>query len=82
MLKKGLLYSFAWVLFAAQVCWATPSGLNNIPTADVVPEKTLVFQGFAEVGKDNKPDWFAGFKYGLIENLEVGSKPRLNTAYR
>ncbi len=51
--------------------------MNNIPTADVVPEKTLVFQGIVEVGEDNKPDWFTGFKYGLIENLEVGLDGRI-----
>lgn len=56
---------------------ATPTGLNNIPTSDVVPKKVLVLQGIAEVGNDNKPDYFTGFKYGLLENLEVGLDGRI-----
>lgn len=74
---KRLLGSLVWGVFIAQTCWATPTGLNNIPTADVVPEKTLVFQGIVDVGKDNKPDWFIGFKYGLMKNLEVGLDGRI-----
>lgn len=77
LIWKSLLGSLGIVLFIVQTCWATPTGLNNIPTADVVPEKILVVQAFAEVGKDKKPGWFTGFKYGLIENLEVGLDARI-----
>ncbi len=31
---------------------ATPSGLNNIPTADTTPQGTFVFQLFSTVGED------------------------------
>lgn len=51
---------------------ATPSGLNNIPTADVVGQDELVVQGFSEFGKARGPSWFAGFKYGPARNWEVG----------
>ncbi len=74
---KSLFLSLVLVMGFVHTCWATPSGLNNIPTADVVPEKVLVVQGIVEVGEDNKPDWFAGFKYGLIKNLEVGLDGRI-----
>lgn len=74
--KQGITI-VVFLLFAVPVCWATPTGLNNIPTADVVPKKVLVLQGIVEVGKDNKPDYATGFKYGLIKNLEVGLDGRI-----
>jgi hypothetical protein len=57
---------------------ATPTGLNNIPTADVVPEQTLVLQGFGNLANHTRPDWWGGFKYGPIENLEIGFDAQLN----
>lgn len=60
------------VMLAAGSALATPSGLNNIPTADVVPAGVLVWQSFAELGEDRAPAWFAGVKYGPAENWEVG----------
>lgn len=72
-----LIGSFVLVVAVASTCWATPSGLNNIPTADVVPEKVLVLQAIVEVGEDNKPDYFTGFKYGLIKNVEIGLDGRI-----
>lgn len=71
-MKRKILAFSVFLLLVAQYCWATPTGLNNISTADTVPEEVLVFQAFTEIGKDNKPDYFVGFKYGLLENLEVG----------
>jgi len=76
-MKKKALSVALFLLFTAQCCWATPTGLNNIPTADVVPEKILVLQAFAEAGEDNKPDYFTGFKYGLVKNLEIGLDGRV-----
>ena len=76
MKKKVLL--ILWVLLLiTQYCWATPTGLNNISTADTVPEKVLVYQAFSDIGEDNKPDYFVGFKYGLLDNLEVGLDGRI-----
>lgn len=57
--------------------WASPSGLNNISTTDVVPQKILVFQAYTDIGDDNKPDYFMGFKYGPMKNLEVGFDGRI-----
>lgn len=72
---------FRWfvpVLFLIQGrLWATSTGLNNIPTADVVPEKVLVFQYFVDAGNKNVPDHFAGFKYGPLKNVEIGLDGRI-----
>jgi hypothetical protein len=57
---------------------ATPTGLNNIPTADVVPEQTLVFQAFGNFSGSTRPDVWAGFKYGLLTNLEIGFDGQVN----
>jgi hypothetical protein len=55
---------------------ATSTGLNNIPTADVVPKNVLVFQYYSDIGNDKVPTHFAGFKYGLTDNIEVGLDSR------
>lgn len=51
---------------------ATPTGLNNIPTADVVPRDILVLQSWAGFGPDRDTSWAAGFKVGPAENWEIG----------
>ena len=51
---------------------ATPTGLNNIPTADVVDTRLLVLQGFSQFGEGRYPTWFAGLKYGPADNWELG----------
>lgn len=76
-MKKYFIVSVIAMTLSAQTSWATPTGLNNIPTADVVPEKVLVLQGIVEVGDEKKPGYVAGFKYGLIKNLEVGLDGRI-----
>ncbi|MFH1854713.1 MAG: hypothetical protein ABH815_05315 [Candidatus Omnitrophota bacterium] len=75
--KKRILSFASFLLLSAQYSWATPTGLNNISTADVVPEEVLVLQAFVEIGKDNKPDYFTGFKFGLLKNLEIGLDGRV-----
>lgn len=52
--------------------WSTPSGLNNIPTAEVAPEDVIVFQQINNLGRDQV--WFhsLGFKYGIAKDWEVG----------
>jgi hypothetical protein len=52
--------------------WATPTGLNNIPTADVVPKNVLVFQFISDFANNNTPAYTAGFKYGPAKNIEIG----------
>ncbi len=51
---------------------ATPTGLNNIPTADVVPRNVLVLQSWVNFGSGLDTGWAAGAKYGPAENWEVG----------
>jgi len=65
------------VLLITSPLWATSTGLNNIPTADVVPERVLVFQVFSDLANNNKPDHFAGFKYGPVKNVEIGLDGRI-----
>ncbi len=76
-LRYCLLFVMLCILLAVRPVWATSTGLNNIPTADVVPEKVLVFQYFNNLGDDNVPDHFAGFKYGLMKNVEIGIDGRI-----
>lgn len=66
------LVSTGVLLMALASCsaLATPTGLNNIPTADVVPPNLLVLQSWATF--DGETSWFAGLKYGPAENWEVG----------
>ncbi|HSJ04605.1 MAG: hypothetical protein ACAI34_15270 [Verrucomicrobium sp.] len=52
-------------LAAASPIWATPSGLNNIPTADVTPQGVVVLQSFTNFGNDKDADLTLGFKTGL-----------------
>ena len=77
MSKKFIYYVLIISLFITEPLWATSTGLNNIPTADVVPESVLVFQYFTDVGNDNVPDHFAGFKYGPMKNVEIGLDGRV-----
>ena len=76
-MKKSPVYVILFSFFITASAFATSTGLNNIPTADVVPEKVLVFQYFSELGNDNVPDHFVGFKYGLMKNIEVGLDGRI-----
>ncbi len=76
-MRKNILFLFLSICFAASPALATSTGLNNIPTADVVPEKTLVFQYFTNLSKNSKAEHFTGFKYGLMKNIEVGLDGRI-----
>ncbi len=62
------------LLLSGQQAWGSPSGLNNIPTTDFVPEGILVFQTWFNFGKDMQTEEFFGFKYGVpgLEGLEIG----------
>ena len=54
---------------------ATPSGLNNIPAADTVPQGTFVLQGFTTLGGNRDADFNLGFKTGIdlkAVKLELG----------
>ena len=58
--------------FITAPVWATSTGLNNIPTADVVPENVLVFQFISDFANNNTPAYMTGFKYGPAKNIEIG----------
>lgn len=66
----GMIFLFA----AGQSVWGSPSGLNNIPTTNVVPENILVFQTWFNFADDMQTEEYFGFKYGVpfLEGLEIG----------
>jgi hypothetical protein len=75
---RRLLHSFVLFLLCGQnYAWATTTGLNNIPTADTLSPRRLEVQTYSEVGRDNKPDYFIGVKYGPIKDLEIGLDGRI-----
>jgi hypothetical protein len=57
--------------------WGTASGLNNIPTADVVPAGVLVLQQFTNFGSDQETLAHLGFKWGPAKNWEIGLDKRI-----
>ena len=59
-------------LLITEPLWATSTGLNNIPTADVVPENIPVFQFISNLANSNTPAYITGFKYGPAKNIEIG----------
>jgi hypothetical protein len=68
------------LLAAAPAALATPTGLNNIPTADTVPSGTLAIQAFSSLGGPNqfaangpgKHSFWMGFKTGLeLQRLRI-----------
>ena len=57
---------------------STPTGLNNIPTADVVGERTIVLQSFSHFGHRQRPGHWLGFKMNpFIRNVEIGMDRRV-----
>ena len=59
---------------------ATSTGLNNIPTADTPPDRTVVIQTFTNLRDEQQADFVAGFKMGLRpldQRLEWGLDGRL-----
>ncbi len=71
---------FCCFMLAGAIClfvlspsaWGSPSGLNNIPTTDVVPPKTVVLQTWWNLGYNREPEQFVAFKAGGFEGLEFG----------
>ena len=71
-MKKLFVYVVLFSLFITASAWATSTGLNNIPTADVVPENVLVFQFISDFANKSTPAYMTGFKYGPAKNIEIG----------
>lgn len=70
-MRKCYLLGIAALLLAfAAIAQASPTGLNNIPTAEVVSKDVLVLQSWGSFDGDDS--WFAGFKYGPAQNWEIG----------
>jgi hypothetical protein len=61
--------------------YATPSGLNNIPTADTAPQGTFVLQTYSTVLGSGPNDFNIGFKTGIdlhkYLHLELGADSHL-----
>ena len=76
-MRKTLVLCPLLGLLYAGPAFATATGLNNIPTADVVPEKVLVLQYYGNFANNAGPDHFLGFKYGPVENVEIGLDGRV-----
>ncbi len=60
------------ILLVGRSAWGSPTGLNNIPTTDIVPERTFVWQGWLNAAGGEHPQQFVGFKYGLFKDVEFG----------
>ncbi|MHC4364649.1 MAG: hypothetical protein ACYSTJ_04190 [Planctomycetota bacterium] len=67
-----ILFAAFFVVLVARSAQATSTGLNNIPTTDVVPENVLVFQTWGNFAGGEHPEQFVGFKYGLFKDMEFG----------
>lgn len=75
MRTRQHLQKLTWAAFAlAASAFATPTGLNNIPTADTIDHRTVAIQAFSSFGPGanqfaaNGPDehsFWMGFKTGL-----------------
>jgi|694.fasta_scaffold138938_3 hypothetical protein len=83
-------HTLAILLAGIAAAHATPSGLNNIPTADTAPQGTIVLQAFSSFGGANqfatsgpgKHSFWTGFKTGVDlspVHLELGLDSPLGT---
>ena len=59
--------------------WASPSGLNNIPTVDVAPRNVLVLQTWGHFESGASPAYVAGLKYGVPGGIEIGLDSRVDS---
>ncbi|MDK1031853.1 MAG: hypothetical protein QGD94_07600 [Planctomycetia bacterium] len=60
------------LLLTAPLVWGSPTGLNNIPTTDIVSEKTLVLQTWSNLAPTKYPQQYVGMKFSPLKNLEIG----------
>ena len=54
------------------VAFASPSGLNNIPTADTCTPGILVMQAYSNTRSEGGASFSVGAKYGVVKGIEVG----------
>jgi hypothetical protein len=67
----------AAVIVSCAGLWASPSGINNIPTADITPLGKLVLQAYTHSDEGERTTATLGAKYGLPYDIEVGADKRL-----
>lgn len=65
---------------SAPQAFGSATGLNNIPTADVVGEREVVLQQWSDYGSNQVPEHFVGVKAGPVKNLEVGLDAKVGAA--
>ncbi|MDP7421225.1 MAG: hypothetical protein QGH40_05070 [bacterium] len=75
---KNLVLTVFLLVFYTVAAGATPSGLNNIPTADVTGLETLVFQTWVNLPDTAADEYYSGFKYGLTAGIEIGIDGKLS----
>lgn len=52
-------------------CWGRPSGLDNIPTADILPTGAYLLQVWSFLGEDRTTQYAAGLRYGISPQAEA-----------
>jgi len=77
LLRKILVLCPVLGLLHVAPAFGTATGLNNIPTADVVPEDVLVLQYYGNFANGSGPDHFLGLKCGPFKNVEIGLDGRV-----
>lgn len=82
MVKQILrwLFGVAAVAVGSVGVWGTPTGLNNIPTADTVPDCTVAWQGFLNLGGPNAVNGVPGYGPTGRGTLWTGFKTGLQVA--
>ena len=74
------LFALAPLVLLAPQVFGTPTGLNNIPTADTPPQGVFVLQAFTTLGENRDADLNLGFKTGLdlkVVKMEFGFSSHL-----
>lgn len=60
------------LLLASSSVLASPTGLNNISTTDIVPQKKLVLQTWLNMANNAQTQQFVGFKASAFKGMEFG----------
>ncbi|MBI3463540.1 MAG: hypothetical protein HY000_10855 [Planctomycetes bacterium] len=66
------------VVVAAVPAAASPTGLNNISTTDVVDFDFLVLQYYANIPPKGSTEQWIAFKYGMFHEVEIGADWKVN----
>ena len=75
--RRGALL-FGWLLLGAPSASASPTGLNNISTTDLVDFDFLVLQYYANIPPKGSTEQWLAFKYGLFHDVEIGADWKVN----